>query len=142
HGVDLQQVLGHVLDHLARASARARPVRSAEAVKRRSTLAAEVLLHTVQVFDGLEEAIAFCVLELEAFAMRAILLDQAHALAARSSRPPRPAAPAAARPARSRTRSPPSRSSRPARPERAAGRPAVRSQTSRGRSRRPILPPR
>ena len=54
-------------------------------MKRRSTLAAEVLLHAVEVFDGHEEAIAFCVLELEVFAMRAIRLDQAHALEARDA---------------------------------------------------------
>src|SRR6266567_2084242 len=72
HRVDLEQLLCHVLDDLACAPTRARPVGSAEAVQRRCAFAAEVLLHAVEVFDRDEKAIAFRVLELEVFAVGAV----------------------------------------------------------------------
>ena len=84
HGVDLQQVLCHVLHDLARAPSRARPVRGAQPVQRRSPLRpAQIFLHAVEVFNWHEEAVALRVLELEVLAVRAIRLDEAHALEVR-----------------------------------------------------------
>src|SRR5205823_4540596 len=82
HGVDLQEVLGDVLDDLARAPAGTGPVRGPQPVQARSAFAAQVLLHAVEVFDRHEEPVTLGVLELEVLAVSALRLDQAHAFEA------------------------------------------------------------
>ena len=54
-------------------------------MERRSALSAQILLHPVEVLDRDEEAVAFGVLELQVLPVRAVRLDEAHALEARDA---------------------------------------------------------
>jgi hypothetical protein len=77
--VDLEQLLGDVLNHLARAPSRARPITSAEPVQRRLVLTAEKFLDAVEVLDRHEQLVGLGVIELQVLAMGALGFEQTHA---------------------------------------------------------------
>ncbi len=73
HRVDFQQVFGDVLDDLACAASRARPIGRTKPVESGSPLRpTQILLHSVEVFNRHEELVALRILELQVFAVGAI----------------------------------------------------------------------
>jgi hypothetical protein len=76
--VDLEQLLGHVLDHLACAPSRARPITGAEPVQRGLVLTAQEFLDAVEVLDRHKKLVGLGVIELQVLAVRAFGFEQAH----------------------------------------------------------------